>query len=95
MSCTRLQWQGHDGIGQSLAALGLQIEGLKVNHYKKKELESGFNLALKLLSETVTELRRVCFNTLPYVLQEFGLVLAVRELETKIFGGAHCSTQKV
>jgi PAS domain S-box-containing protein len=74
----------HDGIGQSLAALGLHLQSLKNDYYKSISIEKDLVNIFKMLKETVVELRRVCFNTLPYVLHEFGLVKGIKELQTNV-----------
>jgi PAS domain S-box-containing protein len=74
----------HDGVGQSLAAIGLHLENLKTDYNKNIGVEYRIDSIFKMLKETVIELRRVCFNTLPYVLYEYGLVKAVKELQTNI-----------
>ena len=75
----------HDGIGQSLSALGLHLESLKINYGDKKEFDNQADIISGMLKESIAELRRVCYSALPNALYEFGLVKAIQELETSIF----------
>jgi len=71
----------HDGIGQSLAAIKLQFESLKANYDASKNISKEIKVIPEILQEAIQELRRVCFNTLPIVLQEHGLIKAIEELK--------------
>ena len=71
----------HDGIGQSLAAIKLNLECLQINYNENKDIESDLKTIPIILHDAIQELRRICFNTLPIVLQEYGLTTAIKELQ--------------
>jgi PAS domain S-box-containing protein len=71
----------HDGVGQSLAAIKLQFESLKANYNQDKNISNEINTLPEILSGAIHELRRICFNALPIVLQEYGLEKAIEELK--------------
>ncbi len=75
----------HDGVGQSLAAIKLQIESLKANHNQNNGIENELATIPEILQEAIQDLRRICFNTLPLVLQEYGLIKAIEELQSNVF----------
>ncbi len=72
----------HDGIGQSLVAVKLHIEGLKNNYNKNNDIKKELNIIPQLIHHSIGELRRVCFDTLPLFLQEYGLIKAIQELKS-------------
>jgi len=74
----------HDGVGQYLAALKLHWESLKSNYDQHLGIESELKSFPIILQETITELRRVCFNTLPLVLNEYGLIRGIKELQLNV-----------
>jgi len=74
----------HDGIGQSLAAIKLHIESLKANVHENNNIANELDTIPKLLHNAIQDLRQICFNTLPIVLKEHGLVKAIEELQANI-----------
>ncbi|MCO6499264.1 MAG: response regulator [Vicingus serpentipes] len=74
----------HDGIGQSLAAIKLHIESLKANFHEKNDIANELETIPQLLHHAIQDLRQICFNTLPIVLKEHGLVKAIEELQSNI-----------
>ncbi|MBX9851215.1 MAG: PAS domain-containing protein [Cytophagaceae bacterium] len=72
----------HDGLGQMLTALKFTIEGLKGAHdHKEKELLSEIK---KLIYETIAEVRKISFNLMPTVLNDFGIVPAFKHLSDQV-----------
>ena len=74
----------HDGVGQSLAAIKLHFESLKANHNQNKTIDNELQTIPVILKDAIQDLRRICFNTLPLVLQEYGLVKAIEELKSNV-----------
>jgi PAS domain S-box-containing protein len=74
----------HDGVGQSLAAIKLHLESLKANYNQNKNIENELKTIPEILQDAIQDLRRICFNTLPLVLQEYGLVKAIEELQINV-----------
>ncbi|KLU63179.1 ammonia channel precursor [Peptococcaceae bacterium CEB3] len=73
----------HDGVGQSLAALKLQL-GLIANKVRTEEkdpaLSEQVERTVRLTTETIEEIRGVLFNLKPGILQKRGLKSAIEEL---------------
>jgi signal transduction histidine kinase len=74
----------HDGIGQSLAAIKLHVESLKANSLENNDISNELDTIPKLLHHAIQDLRQICFNTLPIVLKEHGLIKAIEELQSNI-----------
>ena len=74
----------HDGIGQSLAAIKLHIESLKASVHENNDITNELETIPKLLQDAIQDLRQICFNTLPIVLKEHGLIKAIEELKSNI-----------
>jgi signal transduction histidine kinase len=73
----------HDGMGQMISALQLNISSLRqqVAFEKRDQL---FEASEQLLVEVHDEIRNIAFNLMPPVLVKEGLVPAVQELVRKI-----------
>jgi PAS domain S-box-containing protein len=71
----------HDGVGQSLAAIKLQFESLKANYNQKQDITNQLIVFPEVLQSAIKELRQICFNAMPIVLQEHGLKKAIEELK--------------
>ena len=67
----------HDGIGQMLTSLRIQVELLEDN---KTENQQQINLIYTLIHAIVNETRRICFELQPSVLEDFGLKIALSDL---------------
>lgn len=74
----------HDGVGQSLAAIKLHMESLKANYNEHNDISKELDTLPHLLHGAIQDLRRICFNTLPLVLQEHGLLKAIEALQTNV-----------
>lgn len=68
----------HDGLGQSLAAMKLHIEALRFAD--PNNIITDVDKLTERLQGTIKELRQICFNTLPQVLYDYGLINATNEL---------------
>jgi signal transduction histidine kinase len=84
----RLSRELHDGLGQMLTAIKLQIEGLEANLAKANTTEHNGNAtqtkSLKtlktLVTQTIQETRTISNNLMPSVLSDFGVVPAIKML---------------
>jgi signal transduction histidine kinase len=73
----------HDGMGQMISALQLNISSLRQqNSYEKRD--QLFESSEQLLNEAHDEIRNIAFNLMPPVLVKEGLVPATQELVRKI-----------
>jgi signal transduction histidine kinase len=91
----RLSREIHDGIGQSLIALKLRMEGLL--YTDEKDIKANINILKDQFDDTVDEIRRISNNLMPSVLEAFGITIALRNLceETEEHSGInvifHCT----
>lgn len=73
----------HDGVGQSLAALKLQLgmiaQKIKLEH-PNSQLSGQVESTVSLTTETIEEIRGVLFNLKPSLLQDKGLAASVEVL---------------
>ena len=69
----------HDGMGQLISALSLNLQGLKENRSEKLHDHSQ-----NLLSEIHNEIRDIAFNLMPQILTKEGLVPALQHLLKRI-----------
>jgi len=72
----RLSRELHDGVGQMLSALKLQLESVIPS---SKPMSLKMEDAKSLMKSVIQEVRRVSFNLTPTSLDDFGLVAAVRK----------------
>ena len=75
----------HDGVGQSLVAIKMHLESLKDNYNQNNSIKNELETIPKILKDTIEDLRRICFNTLPLILQEHGLIKTIEELQSKVY----------
>jgi signal transduction histidine kinase len=73
----------HDGMGQLVSALQLNIQSIKQNQELEKTVSLVDN-SEQLLNDIQTEIRNIAFNLMPAILVKEGLLLAVRELTRRI-----------
>lgn len=76
----------HDSIGQKLSGVRLLVQALRnksINDNNKKD----FELILNSLSQTIIELRHICFNIMPKTLEIMGLNEALNEIVNQIGAG--------
>ena len=76
----RMSRELHDGIGQMLTGLKLQLEQLKDVPFATPKQRQHFHDLQSLLGETIEATRTVSFNLMPTTLQDFGLVSAIKLL---------------
>jgi signal transduction histidine kinase len=85
----RLSRELHDGLGQMLTALKLQIEGLEAGLKRASADSETAGLAAysknianlkKLVTQTIQETRTISNNLMPRVLSDFGIVPAIKML---------------
>ncbi|MFY0652658.1 MAG: type IV pili methyl-accepting chemotaxis transducer N-terminal domain-containing protein [Cyclobacteriaceae bacterium] len=78
----RIAQEIHDGIGQMLTALKLNLEGITPSsspHMKKKMSETR-----NLMKGVLKEVRRVSFNLTPSSLSDFGIVAAMKKISSEV-----------
>lgn len=75
---SRISKDLHDGIGQSLVSIKFQLDQLKINA-TNKQLEIVNNTSA-LLASAIQQLRKICFDTLPPALSDYGLNKAIDHL---------------
>jgi len=74
---TRVAAEIHDGIGQMLTSLRIQVEFLEEKNPKNvKEISTLYQLIHSIVNET----RRICSELQPHVLEDFGLKAALLDL---------------
>jgi signal transduction histidine kinase len=78
----RLARELHDGIGQSLIAVKLQLENAETQNYSM--MRAGIDSAKNMIDITIEEVRRVCNALLPAALNEFGIVSTLRALSSEL-----------
>lgn len=69
----------HDGMGQLISSLQLNIQSIKGSRELSQTIEQVEN-SEQLLTEIQNEIRNIAFNLMPPVLVKEGLIPAVREL---------------
>lgn len=72
----RLSRELHDGMGQSLIAVKLQLES--AGDLSQSQMRASVDIAKGMLDQTIDEVRRVTNALLPAALNEFGLITALR-----------------
>lgn len=80
----RLSRELHDGIGQSLIAVKLNLESL--SFLKENEIHQKLAQIRIQFDGIIDEIRRISTDLMPAVLDEFGIVIAVRNLCNEIAG---------
>lgn len=72
----RLSRELHDGVGQMLSAMKLQLESITPS--SSQLMKNRLKESLGLMKSIIQEVRRVSFNLTPSSLDDFGLVPAVK-----------------
>ena len=76
----RLRRDLHDGVGPTLASFSQRLEtAAELLHTNPQKSEKIIHALQKQVAETVAEIRRLVYALRPPVLDEFGLVSAIRE----------------
>ena len=78
----RLSRELHDGIGQSLIAIKLQLENAETQNYSM--MRAGIDSAKNMIDTTIEDVRRVCNALMPAALSEFGIVSTLRALSSEL-----------
>ena len=81
---TRFASDLHDGMGQLVSALQINVQSLKQNKNEFETRDELFGNSEQLLSEIHQEIRNIAFNLMPPVLVKEGLLPAVNELLRKV-----------
>ena len=82
---TRIAQELHDGIGQQLSAVKLNMSSLQSNLQLKNEGQKlMLQNALEIIDDSVKEVRIVSHNMMPNALLKSGLATAVREFLNRI-----------
>jgi len=68
----------HDTLIQQLAAIKFHINS-NLSSLKNKSILADLQQSNEVLSSVIKETRNICFNLMPAILKEFGLIKAVRE----------------
>ncbi len=78
----RLSFELHDGLGQSLVALKYKLESLQ--NANTDTLKNELKELEITIANTIEEVRQMSFNLMPAILNELGLLLAVKNLCQKL-----------
>lgn len=70
---TRIIKELHDGVGQLLTAIRMQLELIEGNDDRKSDLK-------KYIADAVTEIKRISYNVMPQAIVDFGLEAALNGL---------------
>jgi signal transduction histidine kinase len=81
---TRFASDLHDGIGQLVSALQINVQSIKQHKNEFETRDELFNNSEQLLAEIHQEIRNIAFNLMPPVLVKEGLLPAVNELLRKV-----------
>lgn len=73
----------HDGFGQLISILKLNVESIEQQKDDEKR-HSLFEKSTAILNDMYGELRNICFNLMPQSLVKFGLVPSLKEFADKI-----------
>jgi signal transduction histidine kinase len=73
----------HDGFGQMISILGMQLKTLDT-HSKPDDRQQVFNESEKVIDEMYDELKRICFDLMPQTLIKYGITSALEEFAARI-----------
>ncbi|MEZ0539029.1 sensor histidine kinase [Fibrella arboris] len=76
----RLSRELHDGLGQMLTAIKLQVEGLETRLTNEGVTTANLSPLKTLITQTIQETRSISNNLMPSVLSDFGLIPGLRML---------------
>ena len=74
----------HDGMGQLISALQLNIQSMNETNGDHDKRDQLYSNSTTLLSDIHTEIRNIAFNLMPQTLMKAGLVEALEELTHRI-----------
>lgn len=73
----RLSKELHDSLNQQLSAAKFHVNST-LGMVESKKIKPALNASNKILGEAIKEVRTICFNLMPPMLQEFGLLKAIK-----------------
>jgi PAS domain S-box-containing protein len=90
----RLAQEIHDGIGQYISAINLNLASLKkeVPNFTEAR-KKRFHTALDLTKKAMAESRSMAYNLMPTELEEYGLKLAVETLLSQVENSGEIKTE--
>jgi signal transduction histidine kinase len=93
----RMSRELHDGIGQMLTGLKLQLEQFKEVPFVSLKQQQNYSDLTQLLGETIDATRMVSFSLMPTTLQDFGVAASIRLLANQLnrASGLKIDTQQV
>ncbi len=74
----------HDGMGQLISALNLNIQSMNETAGDKDKRDKLYNNSTTLLKDIHTEIRNIAFNLMPQTLMKAGLIEGLEELIHRI-----------
>ncbi|MDP4282292.1 MAG: sensor histidine kinase [Bacteroidota bacterium] len=83
----RLSRELHDGVGQSLIVIKLKLDGLA--YMEENQIREKLPQIQVQVDQIIDELRRISTDLMPAVLDEFGIIIALRNLCVDIEKNAH------
>ena len=96
----RIARELHDGLGQTLTAVKMEVAVLQDSlrsdkRIKDEELDKNFTATLGLIDNTIQDMRRITKNLHPWMLEHFGLKAAVewQVEEFNVRTGIHCDVR--
>jgi signal transduction histidine kinase len=75
----RISKELHDGIGQMLTAIRLQVSSIESD-----DIESDRKLANEMIDSTITEVKRISNNLMPSAIVDLGLIPALESMFAKV-----------
>ncbi|WP_421874814.1 tetratricopeptide repeat protein [Marinoscillum sp.] len=78
---TRFAKDLHDGFGQMISILNLNLKSLETDDADRHEV---FSNSTKVLEEMYQELKSICFNLMPQTLIKHGITSAISEFAVRI-----------
>jgi len=78
---TRFAQDLHDGFGQMISILNLNLKSLENENHDRHEV---FQESAKVLEDMYRELKGICFNLMPQTLIKSGIMAAVREFAARV-----------
>lgn len=76
----RLSRELHDGIGQMLLGIKLNVGRIVEEERRRKEVELRKDETISLINNTMREVKRISQNLSPSILEDFGLKPALRKM---------------
>ncbi len=74
----------HDGLGQILSAIKINMNALEINMPIKNEPLRIYNNICELVDSAIVTTRNISHNLMPQALIEYGLVISLKDLRDKI-----------